>query len=64
MRTSDGTYVCDGCGTSVGNGGVDQAAYIGTLRDGENGPEIVGMHACRKNGCVDRVVTALKEGTP
>jgi hypothetical protein len=67
----DGTYHCDRCDVSVGNGGVDLAASVSDVRQVEQGgltlPVPVTFHFCRDRvgedgkvvrGCVNRVLTA------
>lgn len=65
MTRKPGTddFVCDRCGVSVGNAGVDRAAIISDL---DPGGELLVLHLCRAprdgapRGCVGNV---LGEGT-
>lgn len=58
---SDGTYRCDGCGTDVGNGGVQKAAVVADL-DPDDPARLRNLHLCRKprkgapHGCARKVL--------
>lgn len=43
---ADNTYHCDRCGTDVGNGGIDEAAFL-THLEPDTGA-IVRLHLCPK----------------
>jgi hypothetical protein len=61
----NGSYVCDRCGTDVGNGGIYSAAMVADLHP-DDPTEIRRLHLCRAartgapRGCVGYV---LGDGT-
>lgn len=61
---ADGTYTCDRCGVSVGNGGITEAAFIADLHP-DDPTQMRRLHLCREpregapNGCVGNVLGPL-----
>lgn len=53
----DGRYRCDRCDAELENGGVHEAAVVSDIVPGSGGTLTRILHLCRKNRCVDKVLT-------
>lgn len=67
MRNPDGTYSCDRCAESCGNGGVADCVVVSGM-DPETPDAVINFHFCRderdeegkvtRKGCAGKVLSA------